>query len=371
MKQELNRKEFFKESAKYAIGVSAGVTGLNLIGNRKVHAQTQYTWPYPYTTLDMKAVRILGHDSYYSGKGCSYGAFHAIVEALRSAIGEPYNSLPTELMIYGHGGTVGWGTLCGAINGAAALISLVCEKDTSDQLIHELVGWYTQFLFPSDKSNEYGVNEDYTINKYSETLPQNQSGSPLCHVSVTEWCNASGYNVGDSERKERCARLTGDVAAKTVEILNDYFADQFTPAYTPPETIAGCMTCHGSSAMDQVASKMECVQCHGDPHAQTAIENPEPLPSHYSLKQNYPNPFNPSTTLSFSIPKSEKVTISIYDLNGRHVKTLIDNQYYSSGKHQVQWNGRDAFGQKVSSGMYYYRLKAGNFVKTKSMLMVK
>lgn len=366
--QELNRKNFFKESAKYAAGISAGLVGIDVLGQQKVRAQATFSWPYPYETLDPDAVRILGHDSFWSGKGCSYGSFHGIVEALRDVVGEPYKNFPTEIMIYGHGGTVGWGTLCGALNGAAALISLVCEKEASDQIIHELVGWYTQTNFPTDKSNEYGVQQKYNVNKYTETLPQNTSDSPLCHVSVTEWCHTAHHNAGDLERKERCARLTGDVSAKAVELLNDYFNEQFTPKYTPPESISECSSCHSSTAM---ALKMECRACHANAHTQAAVQKPEPIPSDYNLDQNYPNPFNPTTTIAFSLPKNEKVTISIYDLNGHHVKTLVDNELYSAGKHAVQWNRLNAFGEKVSSGMYYYRIKAGNFVRAKNMLMVK
>lgn len=371
MNNKLNRKEFIKESAKYAAGISAGLVGLNLIGNKSLQAKAQYEWPFPYTELDVEAVRIKGHDAYFSGKGCSYGAFHAIVEQLREAIGEPYISFPTEIMIYGHGGTVGWGTLCGALNGAAALMSLVCDKATSDVLINELVGWYTQTAFPSDQSNEYGVNQRYGNNKYTQALPQNTCGSPLCHVSVSTWCNVSGFKVSNLERKERCGRLTGDVAARAVEILNAHFAGTFTAEYTPSETIAACMMCHGANVFDNVASNLECKQCHGDPHSETAMEREEPLPADYSLNQNYPNPFNPSTTISFSVPISEKITLSIYDINGRHIKTLIDNQYYPAGKHTVQWDGSNVFGQKISSGMYYYHIRAGKFNSTKSMLLVK
>lgn len=218
MKEKLSRKEFFQESAKYVVGIPAGIAGLQMLGNKEAKGETHFSWPWPYTPLDMESARILGHDSFWSGKGCSYGAFHAIIELLRNAIGTPYTDLPSELMIYGHGGAVGWGTLCGALNGPAGAISLVCNKADSDMLIHDLVGWYTQTDFPSAISNQYAVNHVFNVNNYDQTLLQNQSGSPLCHVSVTEWCNAASFGVTDLERKERCARLTGDVAAQAVKI---------------------------------------------------------------------------------------------------------------------------------------------------------
>lgn len=371
MSEKLSRKEFFKESAKYAVGISAGIAGLKMLSNKEARGDTRFSWPWPYTPLDVENARILGHDSFWSGKGCSYGAFHAIIEALRNAIGTPYTELPSELMIYGHGGTAGWGTLCGALNGAAGVISLVCTKADSDMLIHDLVGWYTQTDFPSTISNQYAVNHVFNVNNYDQALPQNQSGSPLCHISVTEWCNFAYYGVGDLERKERCARLTGDVAAQAVKILNDHYNGQFTPVYTPPTTIAACMACHGSGSLDNVAAKMECEQCHGDPHGPQSVNDPGKLPDDFAVKQNYPNPFNPVTNIDFSLPKSEKVSISIYDLNGRHVRTLVKERNYPVGNHTIQWDGLDNAGKKVSSGMYYYRFQAGKTVKTRAMTLIK
>jgi len=86
-------------------------------------------------------------------------------------------------------------------------------------LINELLGWYTQTMFPTDTSNEYAVNHLFNVNNYDQVLPQNISGSPLCHISVTGWCNSADFSSGSTERKERCARLTGDVAAYTVKYL--------------------------------------------------------------------------------------------------------------------------------------------------------
>ena len=86
-------------------------------------------WPWPYTQVDPETARYNGHDAFWSGKGCSYGAFHGVVQTLRDAVGEPFTSFPDEIMLYGYGGGVGWGATCGAINGAAAAISLVSTKE--------------------------------------------------------------------------------------------------------------------------------------------------------------------------------------------------------------------------------------------------
>jgi len=88
------------------------------------------------------------------------------------------------------------------------------------------------------------------------------------------------------------------------------------------------------------------------------------------LMQNNPNPFNPSTAIKFYIPTSSNVSIIIYDMLGKEVTTLMHSQK-DAGYHIVYWNGRDKNGSDVSSGVYLYKLIAGNFAQTKKMLMLK
>ena len=86
--------------------------------------------------------------------------------------------------------------------------------------------------------------------------------------------------------------------------------------------------------------------------------------------QNSPNPFNPSTAIKFFIPDNSDVTIKIYDMLGREVTTLI-NQQSTAGYHIVYWNGRDSYGRDAASGVYLYRLTAGSFTETKKMNLLK
>jgi len=101
----------------------------------------------------------------------------------------------------------------------------------------------------------------------------------------------------------------------------------------------------------------------------TGVEN-EFLPVTHNLFQNYPNPFNPSTVISYSIPNVSFVSLKIYDILGREVKTLV-NKEQNIGIHNVQWNGENNYGSKVSSGIYLYKIEAGNFIMTKKMLLIK
>ncbi len=91
----------------------------------------------------------------------------------------------------------------------------------------------------------------------------------------------------------------------------------------------------------------------------------------YYLAQNYPNPFNPTTWIEFVLPKDEFVTLKIYTLDGREVKTLVENKLYSAGRHRISWDGTDNIGSKVASGVYIYRIEAGKFKASKKMLFLK
>jgi alkaline phosphatase len=89
-----------------------------------------------------------------------------------------------------------------------------------------------------------------------------------------------------------------------------------------------------------------------------------------ALEQNYPNPFNPQTTISFDLPRTEQVRLEIVDLQGRHVRTLVDGAR-GQGNHTVIWNGTDDAGQRVASGTYVYRLITDSLVQSKTMVLVK
>ncbi len=269
--QPTTRRNFLKTAGGVTLGIAvmSGMTGILSSCASKENREVA-AWPWPYQQLDVEDVRKRGHLGYYEG-ACSYGAFHAVVTALRDKVGEPYNMVPTDMMRYGEGGMVGWGSLCGGLNGACATINLVAGEDYK-KLVHELVGWYVSTHIPSDISNNYAKNHEFLVDEYKTdiVLPQSVSDSTLCHISVTKWCEASGYASGSSERSERCGRLTGDVAAKAVELLNQHAAGTFTPVFALPEETEQCRTCHSKGKDFEkgqfTRGKENCVDCHGEPH---------------------------------------------------------------------------------------------------------
>jgi hypothetical protein len=89
------------------------------------------------------------------------------------------------------------------------------------------------------------------------------------------------------------------------------------------------------------------------------------VPSDYILFQNYPNPFNPATSIKFSIPKSSNVKLVVYDITGKELELLV-NEQLKAGTYQTNWNALN-----YPSGVYFYRLTAGEYSETKRMVLVK
>jgi hypothetical protein len=106
------------------------------------------------------------------------------------------------------------------------------------------------------------------------------------------------------------------------------------------------------------------------------VESVEALPVQYELSQNYPNPFNPETQIKFALPMDSKVELKIFDILGREVLTLV-NEQKNAGRHLVLWNGRNGLNKNVASGVYFYRLNAkavgggAEFIQSKKMVLLR
>ncbi len=101
-----------------------------------------------------------------------------------------------------------------------------------------------------------------------------------------------------------------------------------------------------------------------------ANEAPSPLPIDFALHQNYPNPFNPFTSINFALPESRFVTLEVYNIIGQRVKMLISEDL-EAGEYREEWHGDDEQGKQVASGIYFYRIKAGDFIQSRKMLLLK
>ncbi len=94
------------------------------------------------------------------------------------------------------------------------------------------------------------------------------------------------------------------------------------------------------------------------------------LPTEFLVAQNYPNPFNPSTTIRYALPKRADVNVSVFNLLGQRVATLV-NRNQPAGEYTAVWNGSDASGRPVASGIYFYRVRAGDEIQTRKMMLLK
>jgi hypothetical protein len=101
-----------------------------------------------------------------------------------------------------------------------------------------------------------------------------------------------------------------------------------------------------------------------------AVEAAMPLPEQFSVSRNYPNPFNPETTIHYELPEDVSVSVRVFDLMGREVKTLADG-YVSAGRYDAKWDGTNQFGNAVSSGMYFVRVQAGEFSVVRKMTLMR
>jgi hypothetical protein len=99
-------------------------------------------------------------------------------------------------------------------------------------------------------------------------------------------------------------------------------------------------------------------------------EGGEELPDRFSLSQNYPNPFNPTTVIKFSLPTRSEVSLEVFNVLGQKVKSLVNGEL-PAGEHSVTWDGTDRSGNREPSGVYFYRLKAGNYVQSRKMVLVR
>ncbi len=257
------RRKFLKAGCIAAAGtaVAGGLNLLDVKAARATSAEHPYGWPVD--GLDVEATQELGYLGYKglsrftaeAGKDCASGTFGAIVGQLQEVVGGPYSGIPLAMMQWASGGVVGFATLCGALNGAAAAIGLVCGKDDAKGFIADLFTWYSEAELPN------------YVPTGGTAITQSIAESNLCHVSVTRWCLESGFASGSSERSDRCARLSGDVAAKVVEMLNSSVGGVLG---NPRDNNTYCGQCHYKGtdyeAGQFTRGKMNCTSCHDNVH---------------------------------------------------------------------------------------------------------
>ena len=233
--KQLSRRELFFKAGRVAAGtalLTAG--GLSLVPE----TQAKAPFPWPYKKLDFDEVARLAYENWYKNF-CCYAVTSGILIPLKKKVGEPYTHFPVESTRWGHGGAVGWGTLCGTLTGVGIVTGLVAGRD-GEKILNDVIAWYTDTDLPV-----------FTPERpKSRIIHINKSDSPLCHISVGRWMKKEGVTFYTPQRAERCARLSADVASKTVKLLNAWSDGSY-------------VSVHGYQAKThEMPSQNNCGDCH-------------------------------------------------------------------------------------------------------------
>ena len=226
---------------------------------------------WKYLPVDAKKAADDSYDLFMDG-ACHYASFRAIVTNVAHALSatgiesdamlaRTYLAFPFYMMVYGQAGLAYYGSLCGALNGCAAALSLfVPDVPEKFAMIQDLAVYYEETPLPIYIPK---------VDNYPEKMPPNAAKSILCHLSLDKWIKSSGTNLEGYTRVERCIRITCDMVVRTVELLNEYHKDRpktlthLMPLL--PET-QSCVECHSDNRgrYDSI-SKMNCTECHSQP----------------------------------------------------------------------------------------------------------
>lgn len=244
--KSLSRRDLIINAGKLAVGavgiaaVSAG--GLDLLSKAEAKGAAKYPWGYKKVDPD-KAAQI-AYEKWYEGY-CCYAVTSGIFIPLQKKIGAPYTNLPLDAFRFGHGGVIGWGTICGTLLGAGIATSFIAGKE-GEEILNEAINWYATTELPifnpkNPKANFKNVTT---------------SDSPLCHVSVNKWMKKENVGYKSPERRDRCARLAADMASKTVTLLNQWADGKFEAvndsqfSMYKTSTQNNCTACHGANIPD-------------------------------------------------------------------------------------------------------------------------
>ena len=211
------------------------------------------------------------------------------------------------------------------------------------------------------------------VNSMSSTAPQGVEGGMVYATDSTG--AVVGYGITDSTGSYTIHGLAPgiyNVYADAVGFTSGTAgAAQRVGSYTTDAVGYGSIATAASPTYDAAGNPVPGTASFTlTPEAVTAVHEKVIQPTNYSLDQNYPNPFNPTTQIAFNIPLNEHVTVTIYNILGQRIATLLDGNL-SAGVHVVTWNAKNQNGEILPTGVYFYRLSTPNFTAVKKMLLLK
>ena len=271
-------------------------------------------------------------------------------------------------------------------------IAEIEEPDDTDDLIW--CGWYV-FAFDGLELNEqyhelafdfsgYLVDWDFSLSEpVIEVMGTDNVWNPGDTISVEmDFCN----NTDVAHNWYPGVTIESDSSLTSLHIGHIWFYAMFADQCHAISWGAIANTSIISDTVVTFSAYPEALNCQNQPEycidgdtltfevpivVQVISAEPEPFtPEEFVLHQNYPNPFNPVTTLRYDLPENSLVNVTIYDMLGRQVKTLI-NQTQEAGYKSVIWNATNDYGKPVSAGVYLYQIQAGEYISTKKMVLLK
>lgn len=264
-------------------------------------------------------------------------------------------------------------------------------SSTSDLYYYDEGGWSTswgygattcwglsKFIVSSDHyvtrvefwTNDVTTDVDvYLYDDFNGTAPSNLLASRL----DTSFTNAGYHSIAFSSAPQVSA---GEDVYAVVKLTNSsYTFPMVSDTVSPAETATTYISSNGASGSwydlgtgqgDDVALRIRT-----SPTLSLDVgDDDTPTPSDFRLENNYPNPFNAGTTISYHLSQRQQVTLTIYDLLGRKVRTLFEGNQ-SAGDHEITWDGHTDHGGEAATGVYVYRLNAGEHSASKKMLLLK
>ena len=225
--KEVSRRDILKGAGIAAVGagvLSIGGLGLPTVADAKK------------TKFNVKKAGDIAYKQY--GKVfCAETVIQGLVEA-----GGIKGVDPSDYF-WGHGGMVGWGTACGTLIGAGVVIGkVVDDKKVAQMVLNDVMAYYAYTTMPVYKPKKAIISDIKSATK---------AGTPLCHISVGKWMKAENVKFFSAERKERCGRISADIAIKTAELLNQYAAGKYKPSHPV------------NAATYQITTQENCTDCHG------------------------------------------------------------------------------------------------------------
>jgi len=256
-------------------------------------------------------------------------------------------------------------------------------------LFYDEAGWTSQWGFGTTTAwgmVKYTLTEDVYLNRiefWTNDSPtdvdvyvyDDYSGGTLSNLLTSELgitFDLAGYHSVQLSSPPEI--LTGDDIYVAVKFTNTtYNSPIVTDGNGPSETGKTYFSSNSATWIDVGTSFNHdvAIRVRTSPTLAVSVdEDDDLLPFNFELKNNYPNPFNPTTTIEYTIPIKSDVDISIFNLLGQKVNTIVEGEE-SAGEHRVSWDGTDFTGNRVASGIYLYRINAGDNSQTKKMMFIK